>query len=223
MNILAIDTSSPITTLAVKNDFNGKVFAENVILGRELSSKLIKLIKKVLKKSKLELKNVDAFVVGEGPGSFTSLRIGFATIFGLNLGLDRPVINVSSLDVIAGNVSCNTSKTVCVIVDARRDLLYSCIYKAIGTSLKRISKPVLIEPDKLKTMLEKDCLVLGDGLKVYHDKFNNFNLVGQDFWYPKSEVLLEIGLKQIKKFGLNKFHSKVLPLYLYPKDCQVRK
>jgi len=223
MNILALDTSSANACLAIKNDRVGGIYWVNKPFGRELSSLLSGEIKKLLLKSHLKLSDIDVFAIGSGPGSFTSLRIGFATLYGLNLNFNRPVVGLSSLDIIANNVNSSKERSICVIVDARRNLLYSCIYKKNKDGLKKCSPYLLIEPEALVRKLPKDCLITGDGLKIYRDKFNKFVLLDEKYWYPNQNSLLELALAGIKRSGLNKFSKKVLPLYLYPKDCQVQK
>jgi tRNA threonylcarbamoyladenosine biosynthesis protein TsaB len=222
MNILALDTSSLHTCLVFRKEKAGRSFGVKKVFGRELSSLLSAEIKNLLLKARVKFSDIDVFAIGTGPGSFTSLRIGFATIYGLNLNYNKPVVGISSLDIIANNVK-DYEGPICVIVDARRSLLYSCIYHKTKNGLKKCSPYLLIEPEVLVKRLPKNCLITGDGLKAYCDKFKKFLLLGEIYWYPHQDSLLDLALDIIKKSGLDKFNKKVLPLYLYPKDCQVQK
>lgn len=223
MNILGFDTSSQILCIAINKNNKGPIIGFNKCVGKKLTQLLIPTIKTLLSKAQLSLEDLEAFIIGRGPGSFTGLRIGFSTFFGLNFGLKKPVIGLSSLDIIAENIVELEPKYICVIRDARRGLLYSCIYKNTDSGIKKITRYLLIEPTSLSRMLPDDCFILGDGLKLYRDKFKNFNLIDEQYWYPQPKAIIDLGMHTINKYGLPVFNKKVLPLYLYPKECQIRK
>ena len=147
MNILAIDTSSKYFYLAIAEDDKIKVSIRRPS-GRELSRMIIPLIEKALKKANLSLGGIDYFACGLGPGSFTGLRVGLAVIKGFAFSLNKPVAGIVSLDVIAGSQS-NFSGYVCPVVDARRSLVYSAIYRAKNGALKRKSRYLLVSPNDL--------------------------------------------------------------------------
>ena len=103
MKLLAIETSTNRFSLAVSE--GGEILkSRTLILDKVLSSSIIPSIEKILKESKINLKDIDAFVVGLGPGSFTSLRVGLATIKGLAFATGKPLVGVPSLDAIALNI-----------------------------------------------------------------------------------------------------------------------
>ena len=102
MKLLAIDTSTRNYSLALAQDEKISL-SKNIILKDVLSSSMILEVEKSLKKLKWSFKQIDAYIVGLGPGSFTSLRIGLSTVKGFAFATGKPVIGISSLDAIPLN------------------------------------------------------------------------------------------------------------------------
>ena len=98
--ILCIDTSSFICSVSIFK--SSKLISSNSTEIKKSHSKLlITLIDKSLKDSNLILSEIDAFAVSKGPGSYTGLRIGVSTIKGLCYSLEKPLISVNTLDILA--------------------------------------------------------------------------------------------------------------------------
>src|SRR3989338_3422719 len=134
MNILAFDTSSKHFSLAVAKD--GKTLhSRSIFLKKVLSGSIMPAILGILKKAGLTLAKLDGFAVGLGPGSFTSLRVGLSTVKGLAYALKKPVVGIPSLDVLALNVK--EDGQICVVCDAKRNMVYACLYQKKGKELKR--------------------------------------------------------------------------------------
>jgi len=241
MNILAIDTSSKYLCLSIAKD-DKLVAGMRRPFARELSGKIIPSIDAALKQSKVSLKAIDYFGIGLGPGSFTGLRIGLAAVKGLIFPFRKPIIGVGSLDLLARAVS-NHSGLVCPIVDARRSLVYAAIYKMTDRHLMRKSRYLLVSVEKLLSSLKgKDEVVfLGNGLNLYTDEIKKklgslAILADESLWYPREEALmssvkekinasaaLSIDTERRRSIKNKEFSDlhKLVPLYLYPKECQV--
>lgn len=238
MTILGLDSSSKYFSLLVAKD--DKILSSLYEpFGRELSSKIIPSIKYGLKKSKLSLEDIDYFAVGLGPGSFTGLRVGAATIKGLAFSQKKAVAGVSSLDIIAyGALSgddtiLNTAKssdnvTICPMVDAKRFLVYSAIYKLRNGCLKRRSGYFLIAIEELvaKLKMEEKVIFIGDGLFLYRGYLNKklgktAYFIDENLWYPKMANIFSYLKEKIDKKEFLDLH-KIAPLYLYPKECQIK-
>jgi tRNA threonylcarbamoyladenosine biosynthesis protein TsaB len=112
MNILAIDTSSKRLCVGLMNR-KGKIVKYNINAGKRHTELLVPTIKKALARAKLSLKEIDYLAVGLGPGSFTGLRIGLATIKGFAAALEKPVVGLPTLDVLARNALPQDDKIVC--------------------------------------------------------------------------------------------------------------
>ena len=126
MKILAIDSSGMPASVAVLED--GLLSAEYTVhYQRTHSQTLLPMMDEVRTMLGLDLGSVDAVAVAGGPGSFTGLRIGSATAKGIGLALDRPLINVPTLEGMAYNFY-GTDCIVVPMMDARRSQVFAGIY-----------------------------------------------------------------------------------------------
>lgn len=171
--ILSFDTATAICTVALT--CGG--FGEGRVLGAlsfdsgvTHSKRLLSSIDWLLDKAAAKLDDLAAIAVGLGPGSFTGLRIGLAAAKGLCHASTTPLIGISSLDAIAASLF--TDKLVCVVMDARKHEVYSCLYRSQGSAVPcRCSEPMVCNPQKLAEMLDEPVLMAGDGADVYSEIF----------------------------------------------------
>ena len=98
-------------------------------------------IKEVLEKNKLELKTMDAIAVTGGPGSYTGLRIGMATVKGICYALARPLIILNTLQVMANAARNESADLLCPMIDARRMEVFTGIY---SKDLQTVKEPAAI-------------------------------------------------------------------------------
>ena len=230
MKILSLDTSGRHFSLAI-SDGNKFLAAKTMKNDRVLSSKIIPAMDKSFQKSGLEPKDVDAIAVGLGPGSFTSLRVGVSTVKGLAYALDKPIIGVPSLDIIAMNVKRGEFDQVCVMCDARRGMVYSAVYQCRDEGLERVSDYLLVEPRKLTRLIKGKVAFLGDAVVLYQDVIREkSNLKSAKFspvfldekkWYPSAKNLSLVACERFEYKDFDDIDA-LTPLYLYPEDCQVR-
>ncbi len=120
MNCLAIDTSgSHLTVIVIKNE---QVFCEFLLdSGLKHSTTLMPIIEQTLLKAGLDIKDIDVYSAVTGPGSFTGIRIGISTIKGFSYAFKKPVINVTSFDVLAYN---KRERKSLAVIDALHDNFY---------------------------------------------------------------------------------------------------
>lgn len=131
MNILAIDTTTKKATVALKTNNNHIYFKE---VDNEIthSEKLLPLLDEVLNSANINLKNIDLFATTLGPGSFTGVRIGIATIKAIAKVTNRKVFGTTSLELLAMDgikKSTFTPKYVLSLMDARNTRVYYNLYK----------------------------------------------------------------------------------------------
>lgn len=223
MKILAIDTTSKFFTVGIYN--NGSVGEYNLEVGRQLSGLITLTIKRILDASKLEVRDIDYFACGLGPGSFTGMRTGISTIKGLSWATGKPVIGVSTLDILAYGVK-ESGKQIAPVIDAKRGLIYCGIYKRIAGSLKRHGPYMLIDEMRLYKKISSSTILLGDAISLYKEgmlkNIKGVKLLDNDYWYPKAHNLIQIALERIKAKKLNNAFN-IKPIYLYPKECQIKK
>ena len=122
MKIIALDSSGLVASAAIIADRT--VIGEyNIQYRKTHSQTLLPMLDELKKMVELDLDSVDAIAIASGPGSFTGLRIGSASVKGLCFALKKPVIEIPTLEGLACNLY-GTDKLVCPIMDARRNQVY---------------------------------------------------------------------------------------------------
>lgn len=220
MKLLALDTSTEYLALAVTD--GGKVLGRlHKRAPRNHSRLLVPMIDKLLKKSHLKLRELDGFCIGVGPGSFTGLRIGVATVKGLAFATGLPVMAVPTFDAIARNAG-RLCGVICTILDARKNKVYGSFYRSDGKDgVRRISPYLLLPADELLEKCEKyDTLYfLGD----YADRITRLYpraTVATAKWHPRADEIAALGLELFLK---KKFVSaeRLEPMYIYSRECDI--
>lgn len=171
MKILGIDTSSMAASVAVIED--NKLICEYTINTKKThSQKLMPMIENMLGLSDLNVREIDAIAVCEGPGSFTGLRIGMATAKAIAHVNDIPVIGVNSLEALAANMNL-CDKKICSILDAQRNQVYTGRYQYEGTKLVEIKEIGIQQIDELLEELAQSgeqWILVGEAVYKYEDK-----------------------------------------------------
>ncbi|MCX5712126.1 MAG: tRNA (adenosine(37)-N6)-threonylcarbamoyltransferase complex dimerization subunit type 1 TsaB [Candidatus Omnitrophica bacterium] len=222
MRILGIDTSTDHLCIAVLDD--GVLYEYRLEAGRRMSVLITEHISRVLEVLKLKPEDIDYFACGLGPGSFTGLRVGAATIKGLSYALNKPVAPISTLDILADQVK-EQGRFIIPAIDAKRGLVYCCIYKNEKSGLKKVSPYMLLSKEEFIKKIKPASIILGDAIRLYRADIlrhaPEVKLLDKDFWYPRPGNIISLALKAIRSKKLtNAF--KLEPIYLYPKECQIR-
>lgn len=231
MKILGFDTSTGF--LCVGACENDRFYEYGLVLGNKTSELLVPTIKRIIKSLGWKISDVNYFAAGIGPGSFTGVRVGLAAIKALSWSLDKPIAGVSSLDILASNAPKNCDFIIPVI-DAKRGLVYASIYKNQGAVVNRIAPYMLLDFQELALRVKNkisgkalnNSVIFGDGLNICAKDcsagLKGIKLLDKDYWRLEGRNLIALAKAMIEKekttdsFGL-------LPLYLYPKECQIRK
>ena len=171
MKILAIDTSGLVASVALLED--EQVLAEySVNYKKTHSQTLVPMLDEIRKMTDLDPATVDAIAIAKGPGSFTGLRIGSATAKGLGLALEKPLIPVGTVEGLAFN-AWGYPGLICPVMDARREQVYTGIYRFEDGELIQVHEQCAIAVEELLFILngmEGPVLFLGDGCPVYREK-----------------------------------------------------
>ena len=125
--ILNIDTSVDVASLCLAREEEVLSFAKNESQ-KDHASWLHTAIKEIFEKNDLELRSIDAIGVTGGPGSYTGLRIGMATAKGICFALNKPLISLSTLLVMANAAKDESADLLCPMIDARRMEVFTAIY-----------------------------------------------------------------------------------------------
>jgi len=137
MKILGMDTSTLMTTVAITDD--QKLLGEySLSVDMSHSEMLVPMIKSTLDGLKIDIDDIDLYTISIGPGSFTGLRIALSTAKGFAIAKNKPIIGVSTLEALAYNI-CSESYIV-PMIDARRDRVFSGIYKWNGNILNIVKQ-----------------------------------------------------------------------------------
>lgn len=166
MKILAIEASGPVAGCALLED--GTLTAEySVQYKKKHSQSLVPMLNEMKEMLDLDLLSIDFIAVTAGPGSFTGLRIGAATVKGLGLALDKPVLPVPTVDSLACGLY-GTDRVICPLMDARRQQVYTGIYE--NRDGLRVLEPqcvtALTEITGKLNELGREVIFLGDGVPV---------------------------------------------------------
>ena len=166
---LGIETANAPLSVAVVKD--GKVVAEvvqNIKLTHSVGA--MPAIEEVMKKAGIEASQIDAVAVSKGPGSYTGVRIGVTLAKTLAWSLQKPLVGVSSLKVLAANARL-TNELVCALFDARRQNVYAGVYE--GTNLNTVMED---HHDHIDGLLEKlktynrPVVFIGTDVSLYFEK-----------------------------------------------------
>ncbi len=121
----------------------------------------------MLKTAQVAIDAVDAFAVTVGPGGFTGVRVGIALAKGLAYSTNKPIIPLSSLELLALNAS-DSLIPVCPLFDARKSEVYSALY-SFKTGMNLIRPEMALAPDQLLDELAGPILFIGDGALRYRE------------------------------------------------------
>ena len=171
MLLLSVDSSAVTASAALSRD--GEIIKSELInKGLTHSETLLPLIQTVMGEYKFS--DLGAIAVTAGPGSFTGVRIGVATVKGLAFANNTPCITVSTLEAIAYNFI-DENAVVCAVMDARRMQFYNALFKAENGKIARLCDDRAISLEDLKKDLEgfEKVIIAGDGAKLC---FNNIGL-----------------------------------------------
>ena len=172
MKILAIDTATLVSSVALVDEH--KLLAEMTFnISKTHSEKLLPFIDFILREAGLELADLSAVAVAAGPGSFTGLRIGMATAKALAYGADKIVLGIPTLDALSYNVEAS-EKLIVPIMNARRNEVYTAIYRRKALGLERLTDYLALTPEQLRLDLlarAEDVLLLGDGVPEFAEIF----------------------------------------------------
>lgn len=131
MLVLALDTSTPDLIVGIVDSATGLTRAETIIEDtRAHNEQLTPTVQKTLSDAALNFADLDAVVVGCGPGPFTGLRVGMVSAASFGDALGVPVFGVCSLDAIAHNIGAEKLEHALVATDARRREIYWATYRS---------------------------------------------------------------------------------------------
>lgn len=225
MKVLGIDTSTTCGSIGLIHDES--VISEYLLnLSVTHSERLLDAIDLVLRKAHHALGDLDGFAISLGPGSFTGVRIGVSTVKGLAYAVQKPVAGVSTLDVLASQVS-PTPYLICPIIDARKGEVYSAFYRYEESNcLKRLSEYQAIRPEVLFGMVKEPTIFLGNGVETYGEDLRNslksFALISPAALHiPHGSVVARLGVELLLRKDYLDL-ATFTPFYVRLSDAEIK-
>lgn len=222
MNLLAIDTSSDACSVALDQD--GSRSAEHVVKPREHTRILLPMIRSLLDEARLQPADLDAIVLGNGPGSFIGMRIGASVAQGIAFAAGIQIAPVSSLAAIALEAAEESgAESVAIAQDARMNEVYFGQFHFTSDKLPFTTTEECICPVGRLPLGEKRPLVAGAGWNRYPELLSrNEDLIGgvSDIHWPRASRLLPMG-RQLVDAEQTIDPGLLAPAYLRGKVAEV--
>ena len=178
MIILALDSTAQTGAVALCRD--EKLIASFTLnTGNTHSETLLPSVEAVLKLGDVTVDDVDLFAISKGPGSFTGVRIGAATVKGMAFGKDKPCIGVSTLEALAYNLR-GFSGIACPVMNARRSQVYNALFRVENGKIERLCPDRAIALTELAEELaaygDTPIYLSGDGYEMTREALTSCNL-----------------------------------------------
>jgi len=229
MKVLAIDSSSVVAGVAIL-DADRLLYEGYQHHVKNHSVILMPMVEEALHSCRLTPDQMDLFAVSGGPGSFTGLRIGISTVKGLAQAVEKPAAAVPTLDALAYNVTGPENALVCSIMDARRDQVYTCLYRREGDRYIPLMPYSALPVEKLADQLvpsQKTIYFVGDGIPVYRDKLSErlgkfARFVPPYLSYQRASVIGWLGMRDAAE-GKAVPYQSLKPFYLRPSQAEQKR
>ena len=216
MKILSFESSAVSASVCLTDD--EKIIAESYQnCGLTHSRTLLPMAESLLAGCDHTLDDVDAFAIAAGPGSFTGLRIGVATVKGLAFATNKPCIGVSTLEAMAQTVY---GENICCVMDARAGQVYQAFFKRDGETLTRLCEDRAIKLDELAEEIGQTSQILvGDGANLCYTRLTpicpNLCLAPEHLRYPSAYGVAKLALTALNN-GKGVCANDIDAFYLRP-------
>ena len=211
MLILSLDSSAVAGSVALC-DGERLLCEYTVNLGNTHSETLLPMIESILKLSGYTADDVDIFACSEGPGSFTGIRIGAATVKGLAFSTNKPCIGVSTLEALAYNLR-GFDGIICPVMNARRAQVYNAVF---DKDLNRLTEDRAIAAKDLAAELKErggKVFLCGDGTRVALDGGVDAIAAPERLLHQSGYSVAQCALKKFNE-GAKTSDTELSPVYL---------
>jgi len=223
VNMLAIETSTLVGSVALTQD-EQLVYEQVLGLREDNSSRLMPAIDIALQHVGWSPRDVDVFALAIGPGSFTSLRVGLATIKGLCLATGAAVVAVPTLDALARAFS-GSRWRVCPMLDARMGEVYGAVYEWHKDGFSKLTPDrVAIVEDLLDGYRDEPILCFGSGAELYRARIetvlgDNCRFVDESLGLPRASRVAMAASERLDR-GETEHVDRLEPVYLRKSEAE---
>ena len=214
MNLLAVETSTELCSVALLR--GGELFVEEALAENRHSELLVPMLRKLLGRARLTPAGVDAFAFGQGPGSFTGLRIACGMVQGLAYGAGRPVVAVSSLLALAEQTR---ERRVVAAFDARMGEAYLAAYARSGDDWDEVIAPCLVDASAQPALPGRSWAATGSGFDRHawlRDAYREPVEMRFEADLPRAGAIARIAVRRFARGGAIPA-EQAAPLYLRDK------
>jgi tRNA threonylcarbamoyladenosine biosynthesis protein TsaB len=221
--ILGVDTTSKHSSISISLGEEIQVEYNFTTLDG-LSASLVPALEFVLRSAGLKLADIDVYGICIGPGLFTGIRVGMATLKGLLFQQDKPVVPVLSLKALAYKYI-RSDFTIIPLIDARRNEVYIAGYNCLEKKIKEIISPQLIPIHELEETLAKieNVQFIGSGAEV-HKELIKKTFHSSKIFYRSSFLASEICKVSYQQFLIKDYITdlqQLLPFYIRKPDAEI--
>lgn len=213
MKILGVDTSSDICSVCLLEDTtvikelhlnNGKTHSEN----------LVPLLKELIDSCNITFSDINLIAIDKGPGSFTGIRIGIATIKAIAEVYNIKIVGVTSLKSLAFNEDYKNN-TVISLIDARNNQVYCGVFNT-GVDDIYLALDINEALESIKTYVNENTIFVGDGSVLHKDLIQNFFKIQLKFSNNNDQSSVSTALAGLEIFNKGEFETAdtILPFYL---------
>jgi tRNA threonylcarbamoyladenosine biosynthesis protein TsaB len=224
MFVLGLDTTAVTATAAVCEFTEGGKIKNYCLYSRKNglthSQNLLPLIDMAMKAFGIGVKDLGLIAVSAGPGSFTGVRIGVATVKGLALPFNTPVCGVSTLQALSCNVTFPEG-IICPVMDARRNQFYNALFEGKN----RLTDDRCVAFEEIYADLKasgKPVLVCGDGAALFYSLCENKDNIYLSSPATADQNGLSVCLAGYEAYIKGEYttHTELRPVYLRPSQAE---
>ena len=228
MNILAFDTVSSSFSIALQKD-DDSIIEYNKEDVRNHNEEILPVLNNFLKENNISLDKINYIVLGIGPGSFTALRIAFATVKTICYAKNIPIVGISSLETLYENIK-DYGGIKASMIDARKGSIYADIYlgnNKIKENLDLTYEEFINIIDSIDSN-DKTLTLCGDGFyknqDYFKEKLKNYKIndLDKSFNIIKASNCIKLSIPRIKSNNFDNIFN-LLPLYLRNSEAENKK
>ena len=220
MLIIGLDTTSQSGSVSLINE--NKILGECLFnVGPRHSENVVSSLEWLLDTLNIDKGEIGALAVSIGPGSFTSIRVGVTIAKSIAYSMKIKIVGVSSLEALAMNIP-QTGMNICSMLDAKREEIYSAIYKYNNNILTMTRGEKVESVADLLIDINEPTVFVGDGSVIYKkelEKYSNTNLVSENFNIVRSSNCALLGRVKLNN-GNSDDVMGLVPNYLRKTDVE---